>query len=87
VGQLSTGVDTVSEANRTPNLPLDRQLRYGTGIQYQVNEDITVGAANELLDGGKAPFNVRRGPLAGRLQGGYSTNLLDFLAANLIWKF
>ena len=77
----------VSEANRTPTLPLDRQLRYGTGIQYQVNENVTVGAANELLDAGKAPFNVRRGPLAGRLQGGYSTNLLDFVAANLIWKF
>jgi long-chain fatty acid transport protein len=77
----------VSEANRTPTLPLDRQLRYATGIQYEVNKDITVGAANELLDAGKAPFNVRRGPLACRLQGGYSTNLFDFLAANLIWKF
>ncbi|MGH7906065.1 MAG: OmpP1/FadL family transporter [Candidatus Binataceae bacterium] len=77
----------VSEANRTPTLPLDRQLRYGTGIQYQMNEDVTVGVANEVLDAGAAPFNVRRGPLAGRLQGDYSTNLLDFLAVNLIWKF
>ena len=77
----------VSEANRTPTLPLDRQLRCGTGIQYHVNEKVTLGAANELLDDGKAPFNVRRGPLAGRLQGGYSTNLLDFLAFNLVWKF
>jgi long-chain fatty acid transport protein len=77
----------VSEANRTPTLPLDRQLRYGTGIQYEVNEYVTIGAANELVDAGKAPFNVRRGPLAGRLQGGYSTNLFDFIAANLIWKF
>ncbi|MGA2410994.1 MAG: outer membrane protein transport protein [Candidatus Binataceae bacterium] len=77
----------VSEASRTPSLPLDRQLRYGTGIEYQLSESVAVGAANEVLDGGKAPFNVRRGPLSGRLQGGYSTNLLDFLMANLIWKF
>ena len=47
----------------------------------------TVGAANEMVDGGKAPYNVRRGPLAGRLQGGYTNSLLDFLFANLIWKF
>jgi long-chain fatty acid transport protein len=52
----------VSEANRTGTLPLARQLRYGTGIQYQVNEKVAVGAENELRDGGKAPFNVRRGP-------------------------
>jgi long-chain fatty acid transport protein len=77
----------VSYGNRTPSLPLDRQLRYGTGIQYVLNENITVGAANEMVDGGKAPYNVKRGPLAGRLQGGYPNNLLDFLAANLIWKF
>jgi long-chain fatty acid transport protein len=77
----------VSEANRTPALPLDRQLRYGTGIQYILNDNITVGAANEITDGGKAPYNAMRGPLAGRLQGGFPNNLLDFLAANLSWKF
>jgi long-chain fatty acid transport protein len=77
----------VSEANRSPALPLDRQLRYGTGIQYTLNENITVGAANEIVDGGKAPYNAMRGPLAGRLQGGFPNNLLDFLAANLSWKF
>jgi long-chain fatty acid transport protein len=77
----------VSYANRSPALPLDRQLRYGTGIQYVVDENVTVGAANEIVDGGKAPYNVNRGPLAGRLQGGFPNNLLDFLTANLIWKF
>ena len=77
----------VSEANRTPSLPLDRQLRYATGVEYAVNESVAVGLANEVIDGGKAPFNVNRGPLAGRLQGGYSTNIFDFLMANLIWKF
>jgi len=77
----------VSEANRTPSLPLDRQLRYGTGIQYEINRDMTLGAANEFLDAGNAPYDVKRGPLAGRVQGDYSCNFIDFLAVNLIWKF
>jgi long-chain fatty acid transport protein len=77
----------VSEANRVPVLPVDRQLRYATGIQYQINENMTAGAAWEILDAGNAPFNVRRGPLAGTLQGDYTANYLNFVAANLSWKF
>jgi long-chain fatty acid transport protein len=78
---------TVSKANRVPSLPIDRQLRYGTGIQYQINRDITAGVAWELMDAGPAPYSARRGPLAGTLQGHYSTNYLNFLALNVIWKF
>ncbi len=33
----------VSEANRPVSLPLDRQLRYGLGVQYDLNRDMTVG--------------------------------------------
>lgn len=77
----------VSEANRIPTMPVDRQLRYGTGIQYALNKDTTLGAAYELMDAGNAPFNVRRGPLAGRLQGDYPTNYFNFVALNLIWRF
>ena len=77
----------VSKANRSATLPLDRQLRYGTGIQYQVNRDVTAGVASEFVDTGPGPFSNRRGPLAGTLQGHYSTNYLDFLALNVIWKF
>jgi long-chain fatty acid transport protein len=77
----------VSRANRIATLPIDRQLRYGSGIQYQINRDITAGAAWELMDAGPAPYSAHRGPLAGTLQGHYSTNLLNFVALNLIWKF
>lgn len=77
----------VSKTNRVPVLPLDRQLRYGTGIQYEVNDNITAGAAWELMDAGPAPFSANRGPLAGTLQGHYSSNYLNFVALNLIWKF
>jgi long-chain fatty acid transport protein len=77
----------VSEANRVAVLPIDRQLRYATGIQYEINQSITAGAAWEFLDAGNAPFNNRRGPLAGTLQGDYTANYLNFVAANLAWKF
>jgi long-chain fatty acid transport protein len=77
----------VSRANRVPSMPIDRQLRYGTGIQYQISRDITAGAAWEFMDAGPAPYSARRGPLAGTLQGHYSTDYLNFVALNLIWKF
>ena len=70
-----------------PSLPLDRQLRYGTGIQYQINRDVTAGIAGEFMDAGPAPYSARRGPLAGTLQGHFSSDYLNFVALNLIWKF
>jgi long-chain fatty acid transport protein len=77
----------VSKANRNAVLPIDRQLRYGTGIQYEINRDVTAGIAGELMDAGPGPYSNRRGPLAGTLQGHYSTNFLNFVALNVIWKF
>jgi long-chain fatty acid transport protein len=78
---------SVSQANRLSVLPVDRQLRYGTGLQYEINRNLTAGAAWEFLDAGSAPLSNRRGPLAGTLQGHYSTNYLNFVAFNLGWKF
>ena len=46
----------VSKTNRCPACPLDRQLRYGTGIQYQINRDITAGVACELHGRGPCPL-------------------------------
>lgn len=78
---------TVSKANRVPVLPIDRQLRYGTGIQYEINRNVIAGAAWELMDAGPGPYSARRGPLSGTLQGHYSTSYLNFVGVNLIWKF
>jgi long-chain fatty acid transport protein len=77
----------VSKANRVPMLPLDRQLRYGTGVDYEINRDMTAGVAWELMDAGPGPFSATRGPLAGTLQGHYSTNYLNFVGVKLVWKF
>jgi long-chain fatty acid transport protein len=77
----------VDDDKRTPDAPLDRQIRLGTGIQYDWNEDVTVGLAYEYMDAGDAKIDQTGGPLQGDLKGEYGTNVIQFLAVNLIWKF
>jgi long-chain fatty acid transport protein len=77
----------MSKGQRSPNLPLDRQIRLGTGIQYSFNQSVTVGLAYEYANGGDASFDVNRGPLAGRVEGDYKTNDVHFFTATLIWRF
>ena len=78
----------VSQANRIPVLPIDRQLRYGTGIEYDVNRDVTVGAAWEFMDAGPGPYSsTTPGRRPSTLQGHFSTNYLNFVALNVGWKF
>ena len=72
---------------RTPDLPLDRQIRLGTGIQYDINEDITVGGVYEYLDLGSAKIRQAGGPLQGELKGEYDDNCIHFFAVNLIWRY
>jgi long-chain fatty acid transport protein len=86
---LGAAYDTspTDDDTRTPDLPLDRQIRIGTGIQYDWNKDVTVGAAYEYLDAGDAEIDQQGGPLQGSLKGEYDPNVIHFFAVNLIWKF
>ena len=78
----------VSRFPRTPSMPWDETFRFGTGLQYDWSEEITVGAAYEFLQAGNAEIaHLERGPLAGALQGDYSSNFIHFVALNVIWKF
>ena len=85
---LGVAFDTspMKKSQRTPALPLDQQVRVGTGVQYALNERMTIGAAYEYLNLGEADLNRQR-PLAGTLQGNYSTNEIHFFNATLSWKF
>jgi len=67
----------VSVANRSPLLPLDRQIRIGVGVQWDVADDYTLSFAYEYANLGRADLNRSRGPLAGTLQGDYQTNSLN----------
>ncbi|MEE4603898.1 MAG: outer membrane protein transport protein [Desulfobacteraceae bacterium] len=75
------------EDTRTPDGFYDRQIRIGTGIQYDWNQDVTIGAAYQYLDAGDADIDQDGGPLQGPLEGDYDPNAIHFLAVNLSWKF
>ncbi len=76
----------MSKSQRGPAMPLDRQIRVGTGLQYALNERATVGVAYEYLNLGDADLS-RSKPLAGTLQGDYSSNEIHFFNATLNWTF
>ena len=73
--------------NLNPEPALDRQIRIGSRIQYDWNQNVTVGAAYEYLDAGDAEIDQEGGPLQGPFKGDYDTNAIHFFAVNLIWKF
>lgn len=89
---LSTGFayDTSpadSGKKRSPALPLDRQIRVGAGLQYELNQAITLGAAYEYLGLGDANINRTGGNLRGDLKGDYKKNRIHFIGFNVVWKF
>ncbi len=83
---LQTGItfDTspVSKGDRTAELPMDRQIRYAVGAQYQWNERISVGGAVEYIDLGDAEISN-----SDILKGEYDTNRVIMFALNFGYKF
>jgi long-chain fatty acid transport protein len=73
--------------NRSPMLPLDRAIRYGAGLQYDINDDITIGGAYEFIDCGTARVDKQGGPLRGNIQGKYTKNYINVFNLNVVWKF
>ena len=76
----------VEDKYRTPDMPLDRQYRYATGIQYDLNEDVTIGAAYTFLDSGDARIK-QVSTAKGDLDGKYKTNYVNFFNLNVVWRF
>ena len=71
----------VSAIDRTPDMPIDRQIRGAVGAQYQWSDDVTIGGAFVYADYGKAAIT---NPL---LVGDYSDNQIYMFALNANWKF
>jgi long-chain fatty acid transport protein len=85
--QLGFAYDSspVSEANRGPALPVDRQIRFAAGVQYDVNADYTIGFAYEYANLGSADLNVTRS--SGTLQGDYQANSLNVFNLTVLHRF
>jgi long-chain fatty acid transport protein len=75
----------VTEANRSPSLPVDRQIRLAVGVQYDVNADYTIGLAYEYASLGSADINVSRA--AGVVQGDYQANSLNVFNLTVLRRF
>jgi long-chain fatty acid transport protein len=74
-------------AQRTVVLPLDRQFRYSAGLICDLNERLTLGLAYTFIDAGSASVNQTRGPLAGTVQGDYSSNYINVVALSVAARF
>lgn len=81
--QLGFAYDTspVDSDDRTPDMPIDRQIRYATGAQYQWSDRLSTGAQFVYADYGKAKIDNDL------LKGDYKRNDLFFFALNANWKF
>lgn len=64
----------VDDDDRTVDMPLDRQWRYATGVEYTLNERQTIGLAYTLVDLGNAAVDQTYGNgarMAGELEHDY----------------
>jgi len=78
----------VSKSDRTLDMPLDRQIRYGLGTEYHISQDVTIMAGYELVDVGDASINQTRGILDNdTIKGDFDSNYLHILTINASWKF
>jgi long-chain fatty acid transport protein len=72
----------VSDGHRTAYLPIDRQIRYAVGAQYQWSERVNVGGAFEYIDLGDARIDD-----SDILTGDYEDNRILMIAFNVNYKF
>ena len=82
---LRTGVayDTnpVDATDRTADMPVDRQVRYAVGADYQWSESLTVGASFVYADYGSGKIK------GSTLSGEYDKNDIYFLGLHANWKY
>ena len=68
---VSYDSNPVSESNRLPDIPVDRQWRYAAGLDYDVNNNTVVSLNLEFVDLGKAPIDHQMIQGGRRLSGDY----------------
>ncbi len=81
--QVGFSYDTspVDSDDRTPDMPMDRQIRYATGVQYKWSDRLSLGGEFVYADYGKAKIDNDL------LKGDYKRNDIFFFAMNANWKF
>jgi long-chain fatty acid transport protein len=77
---ISYDTSPVDSGDRTPDMAIDRQVRYAFGVQYQWSKRLTFGGAFEYADYGDANINNSL------LKGNYNPNDIFFFAFHINWK-
>lgn len=80
-GGVSYDSSPTSSSKRTPNLPMDRQIRVGVGAIYAMLKAVNLGLSYEYINLGRAPINNTS--FAGVLSGQYSRNYMNVVQASL----
>jgi len=80
-GGVAYDTNPVDAGDRTPELPVDRQIRYAVGAQYHLSDDMTVGGYVNYADLGKARIEAEK------YGGKYQDNGVLQLAVNFNWAF
>ena len=78
--------EAVADEDRTIAFAIDRQIRYATGLDYDVSNRVTLGAAYTYFDGGDASLTQSRGPLAGTVSGDFATNEIHIISTSIAWQ-
>jgi len=86
-GGVAYDSSMLDDSNRSPALPLGWAWRFALGAQYELRKDIRLGFAYEYVYGGSPGINVSRGPLAGTVVGEYPDMSIQYVTANIAWKF
>ncbi len=87
VFQAGTSYDSspVSYWDRTPDAPMDRELRYATGLMYSWKPTVTLGMAFVYKDLGPARIQVASAPGTGVLSGTHESSRLPFVSFTMMF--
>ncbi len=87
---ISYASSPVRKSNRLAAFPLDRQVRYGVGARYHIDETTTVGVSYEYLDLGSSKLTNTNPAIAkpgDTISGDFHRNKVQFLALTLSKSF
>lgn len=79
--------EMVNSDNRSVSLPVGSAWRLGTGIEYCVREDFSIGVAYTRLYGGDLGIDQDRGILTGRIAGDYDDSAVNYFGVSFDWTF
>jgi long-chain fatty acid transport protein len=83
-GGIAFDSDPTKAEDRISILPADRQIRYATGVTYDIDDKKQIGGTLTYIDLGSARTNIATN--GGQFSGKYSTNELFILGVNFNWR-